>query len=254
MKYLEVNRNYKDIVNIIKERIETETPFCFTRYGDGDIRILNDAGPVKFRQKICNLWGYELNDWPKVYSRLRKIMLDSLKESEFIGLFDNNGVLKSHMTVSKETWSISEDFLKLHGIKQDFQICDHQLPRSKEIGDIKEFKKILNGKNLHIISPYTKQLKANNIDNLLGASVTYTEWPMPLNLDQRPQLFKELDNIKESVIIFGAAAGGKDIGSYLTNKYGKVCIDFGATLDAWAGITSRGWFKPGGVQNYCLIP
>ena len=45
---------------------------------------------------------------------------------------------------------------------------------------------------------------------------------------------------------------GKDFGSYLSNR-GKIALDFGATLDAWAGLITRRWFHEGGLQKHCLI-
>ena len=40
---------------------------------------------------------------------------------------------------------------------------------------------------------------------------------------------------------------------YLKNNYGKVAIDAGATLDAWAGKITRPSFNPNGKQNYLLL-
>ena len=251
-KYLKVNRKYKEVVDIIKDRIKTNTPFSFTRYGDGEIDILENTNLNDIKRTVCKWYNYNISMWGELCILLRQILINSLNDSEFIGLFDNNGVLKNHMTVGEE-WSISKSFLDSYGIIKDFQICDHQLPRSKEIGDIRNFRKILNGNSLHIISPLSDKLKANKISNLLNAPISYTTWPMPLDLNQRSELFKKLDEIKENIVIFGTSIGGKDIGSYLAKNYGKICIDFGATLDAWAGIQSRPWFRSGGVQEHCMV-
>ena len=199
------------------------------------------------------MWKYDIHNYLELNCRLKDIILNSIRESDVIGIFDNEGVLKSHMQVTQKEWSIPISYLEENNIIKSFKICDHQLPRSKEIGDIREFKKILNGKPLHIISPHVDKLKSNNIDKLLDSNVTYTEWPIPMDLDDRTMLFEKLDNIKENVVIFGTSVGGKDVGSYLTSKHGKITIDFGATLDAWSGIESRPWFKNGGVQEYCVI-
>ncbi len=45
----------------------------------------------------------------------------------------------------------------------------------------------------------------------------------------------------------------KDYGVILRDECGKIAIDMGATMDAWAGIKSRAWFKEGGKQDYLLL-
>ena len=45
----------------------------------------------------------------------------------------------------------------------------------------------------------------------------------------------------------------KDYGVILRDEYGKIVLDMGATMDAWAGIHSRQWFHKGGSQEYLII-
>jgi hypothetical protein len=61
-----------------------------------------------------------------------------------------------------------------------------------------------------------------------------------------------MDEITEHIILFGCSLTGKDFGVYLARR-GKIALDFGATLDAWAGMGTRDWFRDGGIQNHCLI-
>ena len=72
------------------------------------------------------------------------------------------------------------------------------------------------------------------------------------DLNKRDSVFKLLDQIKEDIVIIANRCYGKDFPHYLANK-GKICIDIGATVDAWAGIMSRKWYKKGGIQHYCVI-
>ena len=252
--YLEINLKVEPAVELIKKKIVTKTPFVFTRYGDGEIRIINNVGNVEFKSRIAKKYSYPDKKWQEAYVFARDILMDTLKHTDLVGLFDNDGILKGKMKVNKTGWSIKKKLLSKYGIKSEsLKICDHQISRGRELGDINQFKKILNGNSLCIVSPHEDKLKAKNISKLLEADVSYMGWPMPLNVNDRASLFKKLDKITADVIIFGTSQGGKDIGVYLKEKHGKVCIDYGATLDAWAGIVSRKWFGKNGAQNYCLI-
>jgi hypothetical protein len=254
MRYLEVNVDHNDAVSLIAEKIETKTPFSFTRYGDGEIFVINNVGSPKFKRKVASMYSCPVDEWPEAYRVARDIIIRSLRHTDLVGLLDRNGLIKGHMSVSKANWSIRRGLLGKYDIDVDsLQICDHQIPRGKELGDINQFKKILNGNSLCIISPYEDKLKANGIGKLLEADVSYLKWPMPFDVSKRPELFEELDKISADVIIFGASLFGKDIGVYMKEAHGKVCIDYGATLGGWAGLASRSWFKPGGHQSHCLI-
>jgi len=251
--YLNINVNIEAALSLIKDKIVNKIPFAFTRYGDGEIRILNNRGNIEFKHRIAKRYSYANENWSAAYKDARNILVDTLNHSDLIGLFDNNGILKGKMKVNKHDWSLKKTHLKSLGIHNvdNFMICDHQLPRGKSLGNIYQFKKILNGNSLCIISPHTDKLQ-KNIGTILEADVSYMKWPMPLNIKNRIHLFKELDNIKSDVVIFGVSQGGKDIGTYL-KTHGKVCLDFGATLDGWAGIISRKWFNSDGVQHHCVI-
>ena len=39
--YLEVNQTIEEAINLIKEKIRTNTPFALSRYGDGEIYFIN---------------------------------------------------------------------------------------------------------------------------------------------------------------------------------------------------------------------
>ena len=84
----------------------------------------------------------------------------------------------------------------------------------------------------------------------MDAPVTYTRFPVPIDLDKRSEILEELDKVTAHVVLFGTSTAGKDLGMHLNSK---VCLDFGATLDAWASIESRGWFFKGYSQDHCVI-
>jgi hypothetical protein len=62
-----------------------------------------------------------------------------------------------------------------------------------------------------------------------------------------------LPSIKSQIVLYGCSIVGKDYGAIMKNEFNKISIDYGATLDGWAGISARHWFSPGMAQQHCLI-
>lgn len=58
MEYIQPNLSINETVDIIKDKISSETPFSLTRYGDGEICVINNKGDGNFKKKICKNWGY----------------------------------------------------------------------------------------------------------------------------------------------------------------------------------------------------
>jgi hypothetical protein len=63
---------------------------------------------------------------------------------------------------------------------------------------------------------------------------------------------KSFEKIKSEVVLLGVGLQ-KDYTTILKNKHGKISLDMGATLDAWASIYSRPWFQKGGLQEHLII-
>ena len=73
-----------------------------------------------------------------------------------------------------------------------------------------------------------------------------------VNAKDRKKIIQSFNQIEAPVVVFGTGIL-KDYGAILAKQYGKVAIDFGATLDAWAGKKTRPWFTPYGPQGYLLV-
>ena len=86
---------------------------------------------------------------------------------------------------------------------------------------------------------------------MLDTDVSFTDHTS-INATERYRVIQEFRNITAPVVIFGTGYF-KDYGAILAKQYGKVAIDFGATLDAWAGKRTRPWFTPQGHQGYLLV-
>lgn len=256
--YLEPNISVHKSIDIIKEKIKTKTPFSFTRFGDGEIYILNKDG-YKYNgweKKLCDDWGYQYpNEIDDAYEEIGEIIKYSLSNSDMIGIMSENHDIFNTigMDFDPNTWSISFDKLEEIDINpKELLIGEHMLPRYREFGNIHEFSKIIQGNDIHILSPRVEELKSKNLNKLLGVDVGYTNHDYTINLNNRDTILKSFDKISEPIVILGTSVL-KDYGPILSKKYGKIALDLGATLDAWSGIYSRPWFKEGGLQEYLVI-
>lgn len=244
-KYLEVTISNEQVAENIKFCIKSKRPFCLSRLGDAEIHLFNNTTPHKLKQLIANLWNFDISRFDDMRERVRAQLITTLNESDFIGILDFDNDVCKKMQCKKEEWSLPVEKLKQMNI--DIPLCcDHQLPRSKMFGDPYNFRNIINGSPINIITPNIN-LDCSKLSNILQANVSAT-----LVDNNRVSLINKIQNIQETVVLYGVSITAKDLGVLLKNR-GKIAIDFGATLDAWAGIQTRPWFKEGNIQEHCVI-
>jgi hypothetical protein len=247
--YLSNNISNEEFTQTLIDKINRKDSFSFTRFGDGEIYFINNNIPQPIQDRVKDKWGYE--DMEIAKKDVISIIELALAKTDMIGLMNEQNEVSKHINYTKKKWSIKESFVR--DLRDDeIFVADHAIFRSKQFGDISEFKKIIKNNNISIVSPRVDELSSNNIHELLGVSVNYVKVPMGMNLQKREEIFRKLDEIDEHVILFGCSLTGKDFGVYLANR-GKIALDFGATLDAWAGLITRDWFRKDGIQNHCLI-
>ena len=253
MTYIQPNISRNTGIKIITEAIENSQPFLFTRFGDGEMWMLREEHTSSNLNRIKKALSLSESNYQRIMKRMRAELIDCWNDSDLVGIMGDN--MKDY-GVSYEydphKWSVTYEEAKKIGISNS-SIGDHMLCRGKELGDPNNFKKIIKGKSIHVLSQNYSQLQKNNLADILGCKITYTEITRTPNnvVHNQNQLLKELDKIKEDIVIYGLGAGGKYVGRYLKNVCGKTCLDFGATLDGWGGIISRPWFN--NTQNYLLI-
>lgn len=252
--YLQPTISVTQTVDLIKQKIKSNEPFSFSRFGDGEIHALNRNFEPQFEFRGCSEWGYKYpQQIQQYYDDCTDVILNSIKHSDVIGLMDRNNQIAKSMVYKEDVWSIKSEFLDSNGIDTSkLIVADHMLPRSKEFGKIENFKEILQSRSLNIISPNTEKLKNKNLGRLLDAEVTFTHQPNSINLRNRNEFIEGFKNIKSDVVLVGCGLQ-KDYVVYLRHNYGKIAIDVGALLDAWAGIISRPWFTKGGKQEYLVL-
>ena len=250
MEYIKVNLNDIEFCEMLIDHINNKKPFSMSRFGDGEILLLKRKLYPRLKDKFCERWGINKNDYTKAENLTINIINESLKNSDVLRFMDpNNNICKS-IDCNPKKWSLPIQKLeKINRVKENL-ICDHQVSRGKELGTIEGLKKILRGNDLHIISSRTEILKKKNIDSLLGCSVYYTHIPFNSTWKQREMMKEKINDIKENIVIESLGVFYKDIPSLLSAK-GKICLDFGATIDAWCNIDSRQWFNS--TQKYLKI-
>lgn len=251
--YLQPNVSNEDAVNLIKEKIRTNTPFAYTRFGDGEIHILNRNAFERLQKSICKNWDYKYPDEVEfAYDEIGDKLKNAFIKSDLVGLMDKNCKI-ININYKAEHWSLKKELVKSWGINDgDLQICDHMLSRQPFFGSPTAFKEILQGNSLNIITPYVKKMEERNLHTLLDTNVTFTHNPLNTNFKNRDEVLKSFDKIKSNVVIMGVGLL-KDYGVILKEEFGKIALDMGATMDAWSGIRSRVWFGKGGKQEYLMI-
>ena len=244
MNYLKPTISRDNSIKIITEAIRNEKPFLFTRFGDGEVWLLLERLNPTRLLRIKKEWLVTDSNYKQVLKRVKNELIECFNNSDMAGIMNENPLEYGvRLEYRPDLWSMPIEVAKNMGMSNN-NVTSHLLSRGAELGDPNNFKKILNGKPIHIISQNTEHLIENNLSKILGCEITYTRITrIPNNVIYDTDiLIKELDKIKESIVIFGCGAGGKWIGNYLKARHGKVCLDFGATLDGWAGRITRPWF------------
>ena len=262
--YLKINVSNEYIINKIHESIKNKTPFSCTRIGDGEIHILmkekhiNNQYELRQHQVIIrsilkrhNVKSNHLS----FLNNFRNQLISSIKNSQYLGIpnienFNDQWKLIYHLKIKVlNYYDIDVDKLK---------ICDATINRSPEIGDISNFKNLINNNPIHIITSRENELKnISKIHNILNVPITYTSLNhaegsnTERSFFQRNVLLKKIRNIKEHIILYGLGGGAKNICNVLRSDYGKCAIDMGSVLDAWSGIISRP--KYNNEYSHCMI-
>lgn len=248
MSIQKVNIPNNSMISIIRNHIKAGKGLSLTRIGDGEIHILNNRLTPHLKKLFTTVFEYKNPN--EGLNESKKILLNVLKNCDYIGIMGENNISKNLAKVWR--WDLDDMFIKESERVKENNFFDCMLVRGADLGSPKGFKKIIGSEPICIITPIVNELKKNNLEKHLDTKISYVKVPLGGDLKNRDHIFKELDKIKENIVIVSNSIYGKDFPHYLSNK-GKVCIDMGATLDAWAGKTTRLWFKPGNLQSHCLI-
>jgi len=249
-EYLQVNMSDSDFIEKLKNSIKHKLPLSFSRFGDGEIFFINNNLPKIVIDLLINTYGY--SDIEVAKKDVLNTINIALASTDIIGIMNKNNTISKNISYTQETWSIKHDYVKSLRQNKEILVVDHMITRGVDLGDINNFKNIINGNNIAIVTPRCELLKKTEIHKILDVDINYIDIPMGMNLNERDDIFCKLDDINELIVLYGCSLTGKDFGAYLSNK-GKISLDFGATLDAWSGLITRNWFNKNGIQSHCLI-
>lgn len=249
-QYITKTLNNHETISIIKEKISSREPFCLSRFGDAEIMILRHSATDSLKQKICSYWKYNIDEWQQINSMLKDIINFAILNSDINGfLFSPDEIgEKCKASVRPEHWLLTKE--EEHNLNSSNKIkyCSHQITRREALGDPNKAKGIFQNNNIAIIHPDIEGMQRNKIHELLNCDIEYIK-----SYNDRGKMLSILPKINSQIVLYGCSIVGKDYGAIMKNEYNKIAIDYGATLDGWAGIATRPWFSPGMSQQHCLI-
>ena len=252
---------YKESVNFFKNKIRKKELFSVSRIGDGEISLLLNKHNKQIEKKVCKNWGYSYETEASIAAKdARSMLLRAMLKSDVIGFLNltsgrEHKIPTGRGLVGGPHWLMPDSFFVENNIDVSKKIIiDHQFFRSYEFGYIENFKKIIGNKSIHIISPNADKVVIN-LSKYLNNNIKFTKINKSTKFRQRRKEFNIIKrNVKEDLVLYGGGLGNKDLGVILKEELGVSSMDVGATLDAWAGILSRPWFRPGRVQDYLVLP
>tara|TARA_R110000822_G_scaffold288991_3_gene410246 strand:+ start:52 stop:903 length:852 start_codon:yes stop_codon:yes gene_type:complete len=270
MKIIEQNTSDHDLIAVIKKAVKHKQPISVIRCGDGEMHILKDVNDFSVEQQklthhhsLCliqwreNIWKckthapvnpdalkpntctcYLKSPNSQQWRNLARYLISySIKEADYVGL-----TVPGRIT---HYYSITDTILQRYNINSHkLKTVSSLFPREEIFGGLENFKKIIQGNNIHLVTPNVERFKAGKIEDLLGVNVTYTDisgqesW----HSDVRQKIQKDLSITEAPIILFGGGYGVKTIIPWAAKELGKIAIDVGSVLDAWSGFQSRHMF------------
>ena len=270
MNIIEQNTSDIELVQAIRKAIKHKQPLSVIRCGDGEKHILKNVDDFAGEQQklthhhsLCliqwreNIWKCKTHapvnptalkpntcscyiqspiseEWRR---SARGVIQYAIKEADYVGL-----------TVpgrNAHYYTITDNILQRYGIEYNkLKTISSLFPREELFGSLENFKSMIQGNDVHFVTPNVQRFKAGNIEDVLGVNVTYTDisgketW----HSDVRQRIQTELRNVSAPIILFGGGYGVKSLIPWVAKEFGKVGIDTGSIIDAWSGLQSRHMF------------
>lgn len=256
-----MNVSNKDLLSKIKDSIKNKQPLSIVRCGDGEFHILKNKNDFNKKTSLThngamrnilirnNVWECKTHVSPtgkqlvcECYqdqqivtawiNNIRGFISEAIKNADYVGLIIPNE--------DDQFYGILPHILLRHGINPDsIKPINSLFMRTPEFGSLSSFKNIIQGNDIHIITPNVSEFKKAGIADLLNVNVSYTD----ISTDRS---YKLRDSIKESILksdkkifLFGGGSAIKDLIPWSAKTKNAVSIDVGSVLDAWVGLNSR---------------
>ena len=270
MKIIEQNTSDHDLVQAIRKAIKYKQSLSVIRCGDGEMHILKNVEDFAGEQQklthhhsLCliqwreNIWKCKTHapvnptalkpntcecylkdqgslEWRKL---ARDIISYSIKEADYVGL-----------TVpgrNAHYYSITDNILQRYDIQSDkLKTISSLFPKKELFGSLENFKGMIQGNDIHFVTPNVERFKAGKIEELLGVNVTYTDisGKESYHSEVREKIKNDLIKTPAKIILFGGGYGVKSLIPWSAKELGKISIDVGSIIDAWSGLQSRHMF------------
>ncbi len=259
-----------ELIDAIKLSIKNKTPLSVVRCGDGEMHILKQAIDFPGEQQqlthhhaLCNIQFREaiwtcpthtslqpgsikpntcecyLTDNDSITWRglAKDVISYSIKHADYVGLVVPGRNL--------HYYNISSGILKRYNIDStQLNVISSLFPLDPMFGSIESFKSIINGNDIHIVTPNVERFKNGKIEELLGVNVTYTDISSDQShtLEIRQQVKQSIIDNPTQIILFGGGYAIKNLIPWAATEFGKIALDIGSVLDAWSGLQSRHMF------------
>jgi len=222
---MEINFPLEEAEKTIKGAVLGDKPFVFTRFGDGESYVLNgiegDNIHSEFIDWIHKDWGFEGLSPKETLKELGKPILRALLNSDLIGIA---GRVKPPLCL----------------LPSGKRVCWLQVVKQDSIGNPRNIDSFLQGRETCIITSNGPEI-LENLKKFTSIKFNLISLPYFLTMDAFQEQLRRME-IPEDLVLWGYGPA-KNIGVYLRDKFGKICIDMGAVLDAWSGKNTRPSFK-----------
>ncbi len=244
-----------ELISKIKNSIKDKTPLSVVRCGDGEFHLLKNENDFDQRARAihrssitdilkrnnvwlckthehsceCYLKSNEALAW---IGEIRGYIVNAMKSSDYLGLTVPGKDIRFY--------GISNEILRRHGIDPIAKKTISSLfPRSHEFGSLLNFRNLIQGNGIHIITSNVERFKNINFGNILGVNVTYTDISGNRSYKQRAVIKESIIASNKKIFLFGGGGAIKDLIPWSAKTIGAVSIDVGSVLDAWSGYRSR---------------
>ncbi len=269
----------EESIDVIKRAIAKGGRFNFVRFGDGEVGgfVKDHKRSCAWRNRLQSVWSSGTKTYEHILAKGCEIIEDAIKGADAIGLLSlldrvrdisvDDSLAKKFIIrdLSERSvdmwckfWLFTKEYFDDRGVDISKKVfVDHQLSRTPSLGDANKFAQMIYGKKLVIVSPHARFFTEYRLNDMLRSDVGYVEIPWKRDKDQchfdiDEDIYPIVEKVQmhePDIVAFGGAVKMKNIGNYLH----CVCLDFGATLDAWAGMRTRMALRNGNVQAGCVL-
>jgi hypothetical protein len=250
-----MNVSIQDLLLNIENSIKNKKPLSVVRCGDGEFHLVKtikdfNERDVKIHRsainnilKRNNIWQCKThehscecylksNEALAWIGEIRGYIVNAMKSSDYLGLTVPGKDIRFY--------GISNEILRGHGIDPVTKKTINSLfPRSHEFGSLSNFRNLIQGNGIHIITSNVERFKNINLGNILGVNVTYTDISGKRSYKQRTFIKESIIESNKKIFLFGGGSAIKDLIPWSAKTMGAVSIDVGSVLDVWSGYRSR---------------